>query len=265
MVELRGVGLSRAPRGVKQTFGVDYHLRYDLPAAVEYMLKTHSASQLHWVGHSMGAMLGYIYGGAFSERLASLVAVAGPVPRAVPIPLRQLLLPLRHILTRAPLNEIPNRWGLVALKRVPKLARLAYDGVLFCSENLSDEWLVKVADHALENVPLSVLHRLGEWVSTTVRTRTRSSTRSARCSCRRCSCALRSIRSARRMSSSTQAGSCRRATRARASSPATTAFTPTSAMANLLVSPAAKREVYPLVLEFIAEHEAKILATAASS
>src|SRR5262249_41319223 len=151
VVELRGVGLSRAPKGVKQTFGVDYHLRYDLPAAVDYVLRTHDTQRLHWVGHSLGAMLGYVYGGAFPERLASLTAVAGPVPRAVPLPGVQLLLPLRHLLRRAPLQEIPNRLGLLALKRLPKLARAAYDGVLFCSDNLDDEWLLKVAEQALEN------------------------------------------------------------------------------------------------------------------
>jgi len=165
ILELRGVGLSRAPRGVKQTFGVDLHLRYDLPAAVDYVLRTHQADKLHWVGHSLGAILGYVYGGAFPERLASMTAVAGPVPRAVPLPGVQILLPLRHLLRRAPLQEIPNRLGLMALKRVPKLARAAYDGVLFCSENLPDDWLIKVAEQALENVPISVLHRLGEWVS----------------------------------------------------------------------------------------------------
>src|SRR5262249_7066196 len=121
--------------------------------------------QLHWVGHSMGAMLGYIYGGAYPERLKSLVAVAGPVPRAVPIPLRKILLPLRHLLTRAPVHEVPNKWGLAAFKRVPKLARFAYDGVLFCSDNLSDEWLLNIADRALENVPLTILHRLGDWAA----------------------------------------------------------------------------------------------------
>lgn len=169
VIELRGIGLSRAPRGHKRSHGVDEYLRFDLPAAVEYILRTQEAEKLHWVGHSMGAMLGYIYGSSFGHQIQSLLAVAGPVPAAVAIPGVNVLKPLRHVISgRSVKNfELPNRLGLQALKHVPNLLRRAYDKVLFYADNMPDEWLVKFAESGLENVPLSVLRRLGDWASAT--------------------------------------------------------------------------------------------------
>ncbi|MCC6807237.1 MAG: alpha/beta fold hydrolase [Deltaproteobacteria bacterium] len=165
VIELRGIGLSRAPRGQRRAQGVDEYLRYDLPAAVEHVLKAQDQEKLHWVGHSMGAILGYIYGSSFGHQIHSLLAAAGPVPAAVPLPGVGMLKPLRHMIAGKQLQniELPNRLGLKALKRMPKLVRLAYDKVLFYADNMPDDWLLKFADSGLENIPLSVLRRLGDW------------------------------------------------------------------------------------------------------
>ncbi len=163
VVELRGVGQSQART---PHHGIDHHLHYDLPAVVDYILQAHGTREprLHWVGHSLGGILGYIYGGRHPERLASLTAVAAPLPAAVPIFARELLVLVRHIIRGQWAHfSLPNRRGAQAFKRLPGLARFAYDGRLFHGENLSDELLKKVADQCLENVSLSVLRRLAEW------------------------------------------------------------------------------------------------------
>jgi pimeloyl-ACP methyl ester carboxylesterase len=163
VVELRGMGHSHA-----EEHGVDDYLGLDLPAVVEYILQGRGLRQrkLHWVGHSLGAILGYLYGGHHPEQLASLTSVAGPLPAAVPIFARDLLVQARHLI-RGGLEKfvLPNRRGAMAFKHLPKLARLAYDGMLFHGPNLSDELLVKVADQCLENVSLGVLRRLAEWTT----------------------------------------------------------------------------------------------------
>ncbi len=167
VVELRGVGLSRTPRADGRVQGVDAYLRHDLPAAVEYIRRSHSADRIHWVGHSLGAMLAYVYGAAFPEHLQSLVAAAGPVPALVKVPGLSLLLPIRHIIRGRMLGEaeLPNRVGLQAIKRAPGLVRRMYDKILFYAENMPDDFLISFADSGLESVPLSVLRRLGDWVT----------------------------------------------------------------------------------------------------
>jgi pimeloyl-ACP methyl ester carboxylesterase len=168
VVEVRGVGMSRMQRGDKRAQGIDAYLRHDLPAAVSYIRRTHQAKQIHWVGHSMGAILGYLYGAAFPEHVASLLAAAGPVPALVKVPFRRFLLPLRHMIRGRRVSdlEVPNRLGVRAARHVPRLMRLAYDKVLFFGDNMPDDFLVSFAVHGLENIPLSVLRRLGEWVTT---------------------------------------------------------------------------------------------------
>jgi pimeloyl-ACP methyl ester carboxylesterase len=168
VVEVRGVGLSRAERGHGREHGIEQYLRYDMPATVDHILRTSGAPKLHWVGHSMGAMLGYIYGASFGDHLQSLLAAAGPLPAAVPLPGKKLIRKLRHVIAGKRLQqlELPNRLGVMAMKAVPPaLVRFAYDKLIFCSENMPDEFLEKFASSGLENIPLSVLRRLGDWAS----------------------------------------------------------------------------------------------------
>ena len=61
-IDLRGNRSSQPPQGVsRHSCEMDEYLRYDLPAALNHVLDTTQASQLHWVGHSMGGMLLYAY------------------------------------------------------------------------------------------------------------------------------------------------------------------------------------------------------------
>ena len=61
-LELRGHGLSDRPGFMRHQqfgWGVDDYLEKDMPAAITAVCeKTHS-TQVHWVGHSMGAILGW--------------------------------------------------------------------------------------------------------------------------------------------------------------------------------------------------------------
>lgn len=275
VVELRGVGLSRAPtrlanerrvrsepRGAKTErrrplLGIDAYLNHDLPAAVSFILKDANAQRLHWVGHSMGAMLGYIYGGAFPERLQSLFAAAGPVPAAVKLPGRGFLLPLRHAIAGRRMGdvEVPNRAGVKVMKRVPRLVRLAYDKVLFYSDNMPDELLLKMADGGLENIPLSVMHRLGEWVS-------KSGPYSGEIER-----SLGSLFVPTLLVAATYDPLCTPAVIERVRELMPHGYAQTQVVSrergfandyghgDLLVSPNAKRDVYPLILDFVAQHE----------
>lgn len=61
-VELRGHGHSERPRLFgKKSWGwsLDHHAREDVPAAIELVRRTTGSERVHYVGHSMGGILGY--------------------------------------------------------------------------------------------------------------------------------------------------------------------------------------------------------------
>jgi pimeloyl-ACP methyl ester carboxylesterase len=80
-LDLRGAGLSSKPRW-RSRFRFDYdfddHLRRDLPTAIAY-LAARGDGPVHYVGHSMGAMLGYaVLAESAGKALRSAVLLAGP-------------------------------------------------------------------------------------------------------------------------------------------------------------------------------------------
>ncbi len=61
-VDLRGRGASDGPHtGRGSMWSIDDFLLCDLPAAVEYILEENRSEKLHWVGHSLGGILGFFY------------------------------------------------------------------------------------------------------------------------------------------------------------------------------------------------------------
>lgn len=77
-VDLRGRGGSGVP---DSPWRFDDYVRYDTPAAVEYVLDETDAEELHWVGHSMGGMLFYAVAGAegYDDSVRSAVTMGSPV------------------------------------------------------------------------------------------------------------------------------------------------------------------------------------------
>lgn len=109
VAELRGSGMSDHPgmvtSEVPYTWTFEDHLKKDLPAIVDYVLERTGAPAVHWVGHSMGGMLGLAYVAANNDPpIASMTAMGSPVDftkmrmRAFPVmaKLRRLLY-LTHI------------------------------------------------------------------------------------------------------------------------------------------------------------------------
>ena len=82
VAELRGAGMSTRPRrgssfGWNWTF--DDYASKDLPAIMTTILSRTNANRLHWVGHSMGGMLGYACAGRWArDQISSLIAIGSP-------------------------------------------------------------------------------------------------------------------------------------------------------------------------------------------
>lgn len=81
-VEWRGTGHSRQPPpGRRYTdFTVDDHVFQDGPALLELALRETGAKRAFWLGHSLGALVGYaVAQGPEAPKLAGLLALGAPV------------------------------------------------------------------------------------------------------------------------------------------------------------------------------------------
>ena len=98
VLELRGHGLSERPRW---GWSFDDYLERDLPAAFEAVLRRTGASRLHFIGHSMGGLLGYARLSSAAGRLASVTTVGSSLNYSAGSGFRSLL-PLTGVLGRIP-------------------------------------------------------------------------------------------------------------------------------------------------------------------
>jgi pimeloyl-ACP methyl ester carboxylesterase len=78
-LDLRGHGDSRhAPRRAGD-WDFDVYVRRDVPAALEAIRRETGEERVLWVGHSLGAVAGMVSCQLHADRIAGLVAIAGPV------------------------------------------------------------------------------------------------------------------------------------------------------------------------------------------
>lgn len=82
VTELRGAGSSSRPSrdsNFAWDWTFDDYVSKDLPAVVATIKSRTSAAKVHWIGHSMGGMLGYACaGGKLKAEVASLIAIGSP-------------------------------------------------------------------------------------------------------------------------------------------------------------------------------------------
>lgn len=100
-VELRGHGLSRAA-GSAHPESLEAYIDHDVPAVIDAILARRDVAQLHYVGHSLGAMIGYAQEPRRMNRLASFVSLAGPYAFADGSPALRGAAVVGHRLARAP-------------------------------------------------------------------------------------------------------------------------------------------------------------------
>ena len=83
LVELRGRGQSTQPRLFSEKdwdWSFDEYVERDAPAAIATVLRATGRETLHWVGFSLGAIVGYgvLMDPALAPKIARAVAIAGP-------------------------------------------------------------------------------------------------------------------------------------------------------------------------------------------
>ena len=159
-LDLRGHGDSRRTGGARRAWSFDDHLRLDVPAALEAVRAATGSSQVLWVGHSQGALLGMAACAAYPERVAGLVAVAAPAffgaQGTLKIVARFGFLftgRLNRFLARC-LAPFSGFWH-------PPVSEVAING-----HNVTRPVYRRVLVNVVENISVGVLRQLGRWVVT---------------------------------------------------------------------------------------------------
>lgn len=83
VLDLRGRSEAGSPSWFfgekKYNYSIDDYIKYDMDAAINYVLKETGSDKVNWIGHSMGGMIAYARVGTYSDtRIANLVTVGSP-------------------------------------------------------------------------------------------------------------------------------------------------------------------------------------------
>jgi len=71
---------------LKADWSVDDHVRYDVPAVLDFVAQTTGRQRVHWIGHSMGGMVMFAHlSGGGGERINTFVAAAVPMVMLHPL------------------------------------------------------------------------------------------------------------------------------------------------------------------------------------
>ncbi len=135
-----GVFTSMGRGALKINWTVDDHVRYDLPAIIDLVLKESKHKQVHWIGHSMGGMIMVAHLATQPEesRVASFVALGVPVfaPPPLRAPLEQLAKSRGAVeISNAVIStNLPALIGLIGGKQLST----PIDALFFNKANVSD-------------------------------------------------------------------------------------------------------------------------------
>ena len=78
-LDLRGHGDSRRPPPGARPWNFDHYVDQDVPAALDAIRRETGEDRVLWVGHSLGAVAGLVTCQLHPERIAGIVAIAGPM------------------------------------------------------------------------------------------------------------------------------------------------------------------------------------------
>jgi pimeloyl-ACP methyl ester carboxylesterase len=160
LLELRGRGLSGQPRLFgkhRWDWSFDEYVERDVPAAVATLLGATGCQGFHWVGFSLGAVVGYglLEDATLAPRVRSAVAIAGPVSYRLQRkylfhwPLRNLRW-LRHAFLMRLLAPLAGYWR----------PRLLHD-----PENISGAVIRRFLVNASTNFSENEMLQLGDWIA----------------------------------------------------------------------------------------------------
>lgn len=158
-LDLRGHGASRhRTPGSPRRWNLDTYLSQDIPAALDAIRRLTGSDRVLYVGHSQGAILGLAAASLYPERVAAVVALAGPAHFDVQERLRALVrfrYPLRGGLTRPLARMVAPFSGYWH----PSFADLALN-----LRNIEPPVVRRLLANGIENLPPGVLAQFAVFI-----------------------------------------------------------------------------------------------------
>ncbi len=167
LLELRGIGFSRREKLFypgKWDICFDDFVEKDIPAAIDFVTEFTGNKKVHWVGHSMGGMVAYAFCQfSVAKKIKSVSAIAGPGNLT---PLRPKLMPLINLMFLA--KPFPVLHQSFFIKLYAPLAvflkRNYFLRFLFNSKVMQLSAMKKAAANLISDVPFKLLFQFGQWV-----------------------------------------------------------------------------------------------------
>jgi pimeloyl-ACP methyl ester carboxylesterase len=151
-------------RRVTYDWNFDDYVHHDVPAALRLIRDETGKDDVHWVGHSMGGMVGYAFlTVAAQHHLRSLVAIGSPAFSGMRSKYLDLLMPFKGVLKLT--SRLPYRRSVALGAPLVMLARKHL--ALFANPENMDPWLMaRLATVALSDVSTSLLAQFLDWYTT---------------------------------------------------------------------------------------------------
>lgn len=158
-LDLRGHGDSRRGPPGAPPWNFDHHVDEDVPAALDAIRRETGEEQVLWVGHSLGAVTGLVTCQLHPDRIAAIVAIAGPMRFEVDGRVARYL--RRGALVDGRFNRtlalLVSPWAGLAH---PPAAELAING-----RNMERAVFRRLLANGIEDVSGPVFRQLHEWVT----------------------------------------------------------------------------------------------------
>jgi pimeloyl-ACP methyl ester carboxylesterase len=158
-LDLRGHGRSYPLRqDAPRRWDVDTYAGEDLPAALEAIRRETGSPRVLYVGHSQGALIGMIGCQTVAERIAGLVAIAGPIHfRAGSA---------AALLMRFGLGATGklNRFIARSLSPFSGLVHPPVSQIVINTHNVARPIYRRVLVNVVENINVGVLRQFGAWI-----------------------------------------------------------------------------------------------------
>jgi pimeloyl-ACP methyl ester carboxylesterase len=190
VVELRGRGLSPVPEGIKADWDFEDFLHRDVRKAVSFV-REQTGQPMHWVGHSMGGMLGVAFAEIYGEAdLRSLVLFGTPLifgRRQLMIKLWGLAAQMHRFMPT--LDQ--EKWGRRMLPLMSRSSKALDFFLRFLAnpDNVDDQTIPEIFNKLVTNESPRIILQFSDWVrSGEFRSVDRSVSYSARLGLLRCPC-----------------------------------------------------------------------------
>jgi pimeloyl-ACP methyl ester carboxylesterase len=149
--------------GLSWGFSFDDHARFDVPAALDHVLRVTGARRVQWVGHSMGGLLAYAQGGTEHEpKLAGGIVALGSPSSYADQPYLQRLTRLGRLV--AGRRRVPKAWLTRLVAPLGGWVTPPFSDLVIAPGSVEGPVIRRLETHAFEDLSAGVLAQFDDWV-----------------------------------------------------------------------------------------------------